>query len=88
MGLMGILECLIDRPLSPIFFTDVRGLIFIVRCNTREAKRETIKTLGLPECIAVRTIQAKLHTLVVVQLTAGSIYRLILVELIGYIQKF
>lgn len=58
MGLMGMIEFLIVRPLSPMFFIDVRGSVLIVRCSTREAKRENIRTLGHPVQTAVGTIQA------------------------------
>lgn len=42
MGLRGIFDCLIDRPLSPIFFIDVRGVIGVVFILTGETQRQTV----------------------------------------------
>lgn len=41
MGLRGIFDCLIDRPLSPIFFIDVRGVTGVVFILTGETQRQT-----------------------------------------------
>lgn len=45
---MGIFDCLIDRALSLILFTVIRGLILFVFCLTGETQRESasIKALG------------------------------------------
>lgn len=62
MGLRGIFDCLIVRPLSPIFFTDIRVLNFFVSDLTGETQRnlsiklEERSQLQIPECIAVRNI--------------------------------
>lgn len=42
MGLRVIFDCLIDRLLSPIFFTDFRVLIFIEFCLTGGRRKETV----------------------------------------------
>lgn len=41
-GLMGILDCLMGRLLSPMFFTEIRGLTFEGFCFTAVKDRQTV----------------------------------------------